>query len=209
MSMASVTNIRYVYGGIWKSPQIRCEKSKWWAFSGKRGETVNYWRRGLLMHRKAPLGLRAIIFVQQRRETITWYILQFVLTSSWYPCNIFVMIYWWKLEMHHLSFLPSLFIIGSVFGSVCVCASVLLCVYTQVRVFVCVCFCVYVQRCVSVCLTLKGRMQIADEYAAAPYREMIAWFCLWRRDHPLWRRFIVKPQKWQKLPLSGVLYNRG
>ena len=74
--------------------------------------------------------------------------------------------------MHYLRFLPSLFIIGSVFGSVCVCASVLLCVYTQVRVCLFVCLCVYVQRCV--CLTLKGRMQIADEYAAAPYREMIA-----------------------------------
>ena len=32
--------------------------------------------------------------------------------------------------------------------------------------------CMY--KCVCVCLTLKGRMQIADEYAAAPYREMIA-----------------------------------
>ena len=85
----------------------------------------------------------------------------------------------------------------------CVCASVLLCVYTQVRV--CLCVCLYVCTKVCVCLTLKGRMQIADEYAAAPYREMIAWFCLWRRDHPLWRRFIVKPQKWQKSPLSGLL----
>ena len=101
------------------------------------------------MHRKAPLGPRAIIFVQQRRETITWYILQFVLTSSWYLCNIFVMIYWWKLEMHHLSFLPSLFIIGSVFGRVCVCASVLLCVYTQVRVLsVCASVCMYKGVCV-------------------------------------------------------------
>ena len=91
------------------------------------------------MHRKAPLGPRAIIFVQQRRETITWYILQFVLTSSWYLCNIFVMIYWWKLEMHHLSFLPSLFIIGSVFGSVCVCVPVCFCVYTHRCVLLCVC----------------------------------------------------------------------
>ena len=132
-----------MYGGIWKSPQIRCEKSKWWAFSGKRGETVNYWRRGLLMHRKAPLGLRAIIFVQQRRETITWYILQFVLTSSWYLCNIFVMIYWWKLEMHHLSFLPSLFIIGSVFGSVCVFASARVCVCVLLCVCTKVCVCVF------------------------------------------------------------------
>ena len=74
--------------------------------------------------------------------------------------------------MHHLSFLPSLFIIGSVFGSVCVCASVLLCVYTQVPVCLCVLLCVCTKVCV--CLTLKGRMQIADEYAAAPYREMIA-----------------------------------
>ena len=70
--------------------------------------------------------------------------------------------------MHHLSFLPSLFIIGSVFGSVCVCVPVCFCVYTHRCVLLCVC------TKVCVCLTLKGRMQIADEYAAAPYREMIA-----------------------------------
>ena len=50
--------------------------------------------------------------------------------------------------------------------------SIALCVYTQVRVPLCVLLCVCTKVCV--CLTLKGRMQIADEYAAAPYREMIA-----------------------------------
>ena len=136
-----------MYGGIWKSPQIRCEKPKWWAFSGKRGETVNYWRRGLVMHRKAPLGLRAIIFVQQRRETITWYILQFVLTSSWYLCNIFVMIYWWKLEMHHLSFLPFHYRVY-VWKCVCVCLCAFVCIHTGACVSVCASVCMYKGVCV-------------------------------------------------------------
>ena len=143
-----------MYGGIWKSPQIRCEKPKWWAFSGKRGETVNYWRRGLVMHRKAPLGPRAIIFVKQRCETITWYILQLFIASSWYLCNHFVMICWWKLFMHHLRVLPSLFIIGFVFE--CVCVPLCFCVYTHRCVCVCVCASVYVQKCVCVSDT-KGQ----------------------------------------------------
>ena len=44
--------------------------------------------------------------------------------------------------MHNLRFLPSLFIIGSVFGSVCVCVPLFLCVYTQVPVCVSVPLCV-------------------------------------------------------------------
>ena len=68
----------------------------------------------------------------------------------------------------------------------CVCLCAFVCIHTGACVSVCVSVCMYKCACVSlcvllcvctkvcVCLTLKGRMQIADEYAAAPYREMIA-----------------------------------
>ena len=48
------------------------------------------------------------------------------------------------------------------------------CVYEHRCVYVCVSVSLCVSTKVCVCLTPKGRMQIADEYAAAPYREMIA-----------------------------------
>ena len=54
---------------------------------------------------------------------------------------------------------------------VCVCLCAFVCIHTGACVSVRASVCMYK---VCVCLTLKGRMQIADEYAAAPYREMIA-----------------------------------
>ena len=50
--------------------------------------------------------------------------------------------------MHHLSFLPSLFIIGSVFGSVCVCLCAFVCIHTGACVSVCASVCMYKGVCV-------------------------------------------------------------